>query len=67
MRALNIDTTQAQTANTMRAKGCDQCRHIGYKGRLGIFEMFVINDDVRFMINDKASTLQLRKKRANSA
>ncbi|HWB60241.1 MAG TPA: GspE/PulE family protein [Chthoniobacteraceae bacterium] len=62
MRALRIDTTQASSANTMRAKGCDQCRHLGYKGRLGIFEMFLVNDDVRFMINDKASTLQLRKK-----
>lgn len=62
MRALRIDVTQAHGANTMRAKGCDNCRHLGYRGRLGIFEMFVINDDVRFMINDKASTIQLRKK-----
>jgi len=62
IRALRLDPSQAQGTNAMRAKGCDQCRHIGYKGRLGIFEMFVINDDVRFMINDKASTIQLRKK-----
>ncbi len=62
IRALRLDPSQAHGTNAMRAKGCDQCRHIGYKGRLGIFEMFVINDDVRFMINDKASTIQLRKK-----
>lgn len=62
LRALRIDASQAHMANTMRAKGCDQCRHIGYKGRMGIFEIFTINDDVRFMINDKASTTVLRKK-----
>ena len=62
IRALRLDPTQAHGASVMQAKGCDQCRHIGYKGRMGIFELFVINDEVRFMINDKASTLQLRKK-----
>jgi len=62
IRALRLDPSQAHGANVMKAKGCDQCRHIGYKGRLGIFEIFVINDEVRFMINDKASTIQLRKK-----
>jgi type II secretory ATPase GspE/PulE/Tfp pilus assembly ATPase PilB-like protein len=62
LRALRIDASQAHSANTMRAKGCDQCRHIGYRGRMGIFEIFTINDDVRFMINDKASTIVLRKK-----
>ena len=62
MRALRLDPSQAHGANVMVARGCDQCRHIGYKGRLGIFEIFTINDEVRFMINDKASTIVLRKK-----
>ena len=46
----------------MVAEGCDVCRHKGYKGRAGIFEIFEINDEVRFMINDKLSTLQLRQR-----
>jgi len=29
---------------------------------MGIFEIFLINDEVRFMVNDKASTLALRKR-----
>ena len=62
IRGLRLDPTQMHGASVMKPKGCDQCRHIGYKGRMGIFEMFVINDEVRFMINDKASTIQLRKK-----
>jgi general secretion pathway protein E/type IV pilus assembly protein PilB len=29
---------------------------------MGIFEIFVVDDEVRFMINERASTLQLRKR-----
>lgn len=62
MRALRIDASQLGGATIMRAVGCDHCRHLGYKGRMGIFEVFVIDDEVRFMVNEKASTLQLRKR-----
>ena len=37
----------------------DNCRNLGYKGRMGIFEIFLIDDDVRHMINEKASTIEL--------
>ena len=46
----------------MKPVGCDRCRQIGYKGRIGIFEIFVINDDVRHMINKRSSTLLLRQR-----
>ena len=62
IKGLRLDPSQAVGASAMRAVGCDSCRHLGYKGRLGIFEIFVINDEVRFMVNDKASTIMLRKK-----
>ena len=42
--------------------GCDRCRQTGYKGRMGIFEIFEIDDDVRHMINSRKSTLQLRQR-----
>jgi len=62
MRALRIDHGQLGDANVMKAVGCDQCRHLGYKGRIGIFEILIIDDETRFMINDRASTLQIRKR-----
>ena len=62
MRGLRIDANQLSEATVMRPVGCDKCRNLGYKGRMGIFEMFIIDDEVRFMINDRASTLQLRKR-----
>ena len=62
MRALRIDAKQLSEATIMRPVGCDKCRNLGYKGRMGIFEIFVIDDEVRFMVNERASTLQLRKR-----
>ena len=34
-----------------RAQGCDKCDHKGYRGRIGIFELLEINDDLRSSIN----------------
>jgi len=46
----------------MKPVGCDRCRQIGYKGRMGLFEIFEIDDDVRHMINRRSPTLLLRKR-----
>ena len=46
----------------MKAAGCEHCRHTGYKGRMGIFEIFLIDDEVRHMINKRSSTLPLRQR-----
>jgi type II secretion system protein E len=62
MRALRIDPNQLSEATVMRPVGCDNCRFLGYRGRMGIFEIFIVDDEVRFMVNDRASTLQLRKR-----
>ena len=62
MRALGIDAMQAAGASVSRGAGCDSCRQNGYRGRAGIFEFFVVDDEVRCMINERATTLQLRKR-----
>jgi type IV pilus assembly protein PilB len=62
MRALNIEPGQLSDAQVMQPVGCDQCRGTGYKGRMGIFEIFMIDDEVRHMINKRTSTVQLRQR-----
>src|SRR5213596_1694878 len=62
LRALNLEPGQLADAEVMQPAGCDQCRQIGYKGRMGIFEIFVIEDEVRQMINKRTSTFILRQK-----
>jgi type IV pilus assembly protein PilB len=62
LRALRIESGQLSEAQVMKPVGCERCRQIGYKGRIGIFEIFVINDDVRHMINKRSPTLLLRQR-----
>ena len=62
MRALRIEPSQMKDSQVMKAPGCDHCRHTGYRGRMGIFEIFIIDDDVRHMINKRTSTFLLRQR-----
>jgi type IV pilus assembly protein PilB len=43
-----------------RGKGCDACNRSGYKGRVGLFELMYLNDDMRDMIMRNASTDEIR-------
>ncbi len=45
-----------------RPGGCERCRGKGMKGRLGIFEIFQVTDDVRGLINSNLTSAQLRKR-----
>ncbi len=43
-----------------RAKGCDECSHTGYKGRLVISEVMAINDEIRNLISHSASYNEIK-------
>jgi type IV pilus assembly protein PilB len=62
LRALNLEPGQLIEAQVMKPVGCEECRQTGYKGRMGIFEIFIIDDNVRHMINNRRSTLLLRQR-----
>jgi general secretion pathway protein E/type IV pilus assembly protein PilB len=62
LRALRIQPGQLRDAQVMKPVGCDQCRKTGYTGRMGIFEIFIIDDEVRHMINKRSPTLSLRQR-----
>jgi len=61
-RMLRIDPRLLQAASVCGPVGCDNCKQRGYKGRMGLFEMFTIDDEVRHMINENLTTPQLRKR-----
>lgn len=44
-----------------RGTGCSQCQDTGYKGRIGVFEMVELNNEIRELAFAKAPTLELRK------
>lgn len=45
-------------------EGCEECSHTGYKGRIAIGELLVLNDEIKEMIIDKAPIQVLKKKAA---
>lgn len=48
-------------ANIYKAVGCEHCSGTGYKGRTGIHELLVINDEVQRMIHGKISEAEIEK------
>ncbi|MHB8522673.1 MAG: GspE/PulE family protein, partial [Limisphaerales bacterium] len=62
LKALDIDPNNMAGATFMRGKGCNDCNKTGYRGRFGIFEMFVIDDEARKLIYDKVSSSVLRQR-----
>jgi type II secretory ATPase GspE/PulE/Tfp pilus assembly ATPase PilB-like protein len=62
MRALSLDASRMTDATIFGPVGCEKCRGGGFKGRMGIFEIFVIDDEVRGMINTGLTTMQLRRR-----
>ena len=61
-RALSLDPSRAEGATIFGPVGCEKCRGGGHKGRMGIFELFLIDDEVRQMINTGLTTTQLRRR-----
>jgi len=46
------------TANPV---GCDKCRHSGFRGRIGLFELLVTNDKLRELIQSRENATQIRQ------
>ncbi|MGH9433454.1 MAG: GspE/PulE family protein, partial [Terriglobia bacterium] len=53
---------EAATAKVFKGKGCNTCGNRGYKGRVGLYEVFEISEAVREMILVGASALELKRK-----
>jgi len=49
-RSIGITDDQSQEAVIYRAVGCENCFHTGYKGRMGIFEMMILDSSLKSLI-----------------
>ncbi len=50
------------TGPIYEARGCEACRFTGFKGRIGIFELLPINEEIRNMIYYRKSSDEIRKR-----
>jgi type IV pilus assembly protein PilB len=60
MRALGMTADMLKGATLMKGLGCNNCNNTGNRGRFGVFEIFVIDDEARKLIYDRAPTSVLR-------
>jgi len=56
-----LDRAKIEPSQLFHGKGCDQCRNSGYAGRAGIFELLVVDEKFREIINQDASVNSMRK------
>jgi type IV pilus assembly protein PilB len=61
---LNIGFTEAEAPNLQlfKGRGCEVCNQRGYKGRVGLYEVMTITEDIRELILSGASAVELRRK-----
>ncbi|MEE8160869.1 MAG: type II secretion system protein GspE, partial [Acidobacteriota bacterium] len=53
---------EAKTVKVYKGKGCDKCNQSGYKGRVGLYEVMEVNDEIRELVLVGASAIELKKK-----
>ena len=53
---------EAKQLKTYKGAGCKTCNNTGYKGRVGLYEVMEVTDDIRELILIGASALELRKR-----
>jgi type IV pilus assembly protein PilB len=53
---------EARTLKLFRGRGCDRCSNTGYKGRVGLYEVLEVDDEMRETILSGGSSFELRQK-----
>jgi general secretion pathway protein E/type IV pilus assembly protein PilB len=62
MRALGLTMEDVKSSNIQKGRGCDNCNGSGHRGRMGIFEIFIVEDEARKLIYDQVPTTVLRQR-----
>jgi general secretion pathway protein E/type IV pilus assembly protein PilB len=62
MNMLGLTGDDVKNANVQKGRGCGNCNGSGHRGRMGIFEIFVIDDEARKLIYDRVPTNVLRQR-----
>ncbi|MGZ0657349.1 GspE/PulE family protein [Coraliomargarita sp. W4R72] len=59
---LDVDPLEIADKDFYYGDGCPECSNTGYRGRIGLFEMIVVSDAIRELINNRAPTLTIKQK-----
>jgi general secretion pathway protein E/type IV pilus assembly protein PilB len=60
MQVLKMNPDEMKNATLVRGNGCNECSRTGYRGRMGIYEIFSVDDEVRRLIYEKVPSNVIR-------
>lgn len=60
IRLLHLDDEYLQSAKLMHGRGCPTCGGTGYKGRMGIYEILMLTEDMQYLIYSKETSSKIR-------
>jgi len=61
LREIGLTRDDLREEKLFRGVGCDKCYQTGYMGRNGIFEILLVDDDIRQMILERTNTGMIKK------
>jgi type IV pilus assembly protein PilB len=59
---LDVNPLEIADKDFYYGEGCPECSNTGYRGRVGLFEMIIVSDAIRELINNRAPTLTIKQK-----
>jgi len=62
LRKIGFPEEEIDTTKFMRGAGCEECRGLGYQGRLAIYELLVLNEAMRPLILNRSSSTTIAQK-----
>jgi type IV pilus assembly protein PilB len=60
MQLLKLNPDEVKSASLFRGEGCSECSKTGYRGRMGIYEIFQVDEEVRRLIYEKVPSNVIR-------
>ena len=54
LRKIGFPESEIETAKFWRGSGCELCRQLGYQGRMGIYELLILNEAIRPLVMNRA-------------
>jgi len=62
LRRIGFPADEINTAKFYHGRGCEDCRQLGYQGRMGIYELLILNEGLRPLILNRAPASTIAQK-----
>ncbi|WP_432799797.1 GspE/PulE family protein [Poriferisphaera sp. WC338] len=66
LHRLEIDESCVDTQGIRVGKGCEACRDTGYRGRVGLYELLMVNEPIRELVQQRATATQIKQEAIQS-